>query len=64
MDDKIIELIRKQIHVKQSQLADALASGAAKDYAQYQFICGEIRGLTAVEMYLQDLVKHLETSDE
>jgi len=64
MDDKIVDIIKKQIHVKQAQLADALASGAAKDYAQYQFICGEIRGLTAVEMYLQDLVKHMETSDE
>ena len=64
MDDKIIELIKKQIHIKQSQLADALASGAAKDYAQYQFICGEIRGLTAVEMYLIDLAKNLEQFDE
>jgi len=64
MDDKIIELIKKQIHLKQAQLAEALASGGAKDFAQYQFICGEIRGLAAVEMYLQDLAKHLETSDE
>ena len=64
MDDKIIEAVIKHIRVKQAQLADALASGAAKDYTQYQFICGEIRGLTVVEMYIQDLVKHLETSDD
>lgn len=60
----ILDVVTKQVRDKKAQLADALAGNAAKDYAQYQFICGEIRGLTAVEMYLLDLAKNMEQFDE
>jgi hypothetical protein len=43
----------------------ALVGGLeAKDYAEYKYLCGEIRGLTAVEMYLQNLAKNLEQIDD
>ena len=64
MDNNIIDVVLRQIRDKQAQLAEALASRAAKNYEEYQFICGEIRGLTAVEMYLMDLAKNLEQFDE
>lgn len=64
MDSKIIDVVLRQIRDKKAQLAEALASRAAKNYEEYQFICGEIRGLTAVEMYLNDLAKNLEQIDE
>ena len=62
--EKVIEIILKQLRERRVQLTDAIANGSAKDYAEYKFLCGEIRGLTAVEMYLQTLAKNLEYNDE
>jgi hypothetical protein len=60
----IIEAALKEIRERRSQLSDALANKAAKTYDEYQFICGEIRGLSAVEIYLIDLAKNLEQNDD
>jgi hypothetical protein len=43
--DKTLEVLLKQYRDKRSQIADAVSSGAAKDYAEYRALCGEIRGL-------------------
>jgi hypothetical protein len=60
----IIEAALKEIRERRSQLSDALANKAAKTYDEYQFICGEIRGLSAVEIYLVDLAKNMEQNDD
>lgn len=60
----VIEAILHEIRARQSQLSDALANSAAKNFEEYKFICGEIRGLTAVETYLIDLAKRMEQSDD
>jgi hypothetical protein len=60
----IIEAALKEIRERRTQLSDALANKAAKTYDEYQFICGEIRGLSAVEIYLVDLAKNLEQNDD
>ena len=60
----IIEAALKEIRERRAQLSDALANKAAKTYDEYQFICGEIRGLTAVEIYLVDLAKTMEHDDD
>lgn len=62
--DKTLEILLKQFRDKRSQLADAVSSGAAKDFAEYRALCGEIRGLLTAESYLTDLAKNLENSDE
>ena len=64
MMDKLIGVLLDEVRRKQAQLAGAVASGSAKDYAQYMYLCGEIRGLTAVEMYLLDLAKNMEQLDD
>jgi uncharacterized protein YukE len=61
---KVIQAALKELRERRAQLSDALANKAAKSFDEYQFICGEIRGLTAVEMYLVDLAKNLEHDDE
>ena len=58
------EVLLVQHRSKRIQIADALANGAAKDYAEYRAMCGEIRGLLAAEMHVQDLAKHLENNDD
>jgi hypothetical protein len=62
--DKTLEVLLKQYKDKRSQIADAVSSGAAKDYAEYRALCGEIRGLLTAESYLLDLAKNLENADD
>jgi hypothetical protein len=62
--DKTLEVLLKQYKDKRSQLADAVSSGAAKDYAEYRALCGEIRGLLTAESYLLDLAKNLENAND
>lgn len=64
MMDQTLEVLLRQYRDKRSQLADAVSSASAKDYAEYRAICGEIRGLLTAESYLLDLAKNLENSDE
>ena len=62
--DTTLEVLLRQYKDKRNQLADAISSGAAKDFAEYRALCGEIRGLLIAESYLTDLAKNLENSDE
>ena len=61
---RAIEAALKELRERRTQLSDALANRAAGTFDEYQFICGEIRGLTAVEIYLVDLAKNLEHDDD
>ena len=62
--DKTLEVLLKQYKDKRNQIANAVSSGAAKDYAEYRALCGEIRGLLTAESYLLDLAKNLENADD
>jgi hypothetical protein len=54
----------KQVRDKRDQIVEAVANNAAKDFADYQKLCGEIRGLSLAEGYILDLAKKMEFSDE
>jgi hypothetical protein len=60
----IVEAALKEIRTRRTQLSDGLGNSSAKNFEEYKFICGEIRGLTAVETYLVDLAKHMEHFDD
>jgi hypothetical protein len=62
--DTTLEVLSKQYQSKRMQIVQALSSGAAKDYAEYRAMCGEVRGLLTAEIYIEDLAKHLETDDD
>ena len=62
--DKTLEVLLKQYRDKRNQIAEAVSSGAAKDYAEYRALCGEIRGLLTAESYLLDLAKNLENAND
>jgi hypothetical protein len=64
MGDKIIEVVLHELRERRAQLSDAIARNGAKTFEDYKFMCGEIRGLTAVESYLLDLAKNMEQFDE
>ena len=58
------EVIIKEIDEQVRNLEEHLGTGTAKDYAEYQNICGKISGLLSVRRYVQDLQKNMENSDE
>lgn len=62
--DKTLEVLVEQVREKRQQIVDAVSTSAAKDYAEYQRLCGEIRGLSLAEGYILDLMKRLEFSDD
>jgi hypothetical protein len=62
--DKTLEIIKHSINEKQAQIAHAMSSGAAKDYAEYRGMCGEIRGLSLAEGYILDLADQMERNND
>jgi|TARA_R110000868_G_scaffold58836_5_gene181072 hypothetical protein len=62
--DKLVDLLVQDIDNKVDQLQDALGSFAAKDFAEYSKMCGEIKGLLTARQYMTDLTRNLEHSDE
>jgi hypothetical protein len=62
--DKTLEVLLKQVRDKREQIVEAVSNSAAKDYSEYQKLCGEIRGLSITEGFILDLAKKMEFSDE
>lgn len=62
--DRVVDLLKQDIDKKVTQLHEALGSFAAKDFAEYSKMCGEIKGLLTARQYMTDLTRNLENSDE
>lgn len=57
----ILDEIEKHI----AQLEEFLGSGAAKDYTHYREVVGQIRGLRATALYVQELSRaYLENDND
>jgi hypothetical protein len=59
-----IEAAIKELRERRTQLSEAVANRAASTFDEYQYMCGEIRGLTTIEIYLLDLAKRMEHEDD
>lgn len=57
-------VVLNEIESRRDAIAQALVSGAAKDFPEYKSMCGEIRGLSLAHSYITDLVRKLEQSDD
>jgi hypothetical protein len=64
LDNEILELLTSKLEDRKKNLIEFLCDGAAKDYAEYKNLCGEIRGLTAAQMETKDLVRKLKELDD
>ena len=64
MIDKYLELIVQKLNEQVRSLEESLGGGVAKDYAEYQNVCGQIKGLLSVRFEILDLKQRLENSDE
>lgn len=50
-----LDVIKQKIRQKLNELADDLALGSAKDYAEYRHLTGIVAGLALVERDIIDL---------
>ena len=57
-------VVLKDIEERREDIAQVLVDGAAKDYAEYRSLCGEIRGLSQAHMYITDLVRKMEQNED
>jgi hypothetical protein len=64
MLEKALEHLTSQIDEKILRLQESLASGVAKDYAEYQRMCGEIQGLLTARLNTTDLKRNIEEIDD
>ena len=62
--DKTLEVLLEQVRGKRGQIVEAVSNNAAKDYSEYQKLCGVIQGLAIAERHLLDLAEKVEKSDE
>lgn len=62
--DKNLEYLLGEYKDRMQMLQDALARGSCKDYEEYKYACGQLRGLEAACSIIVDLQKRMENSDE
>jgi hypothetical protein len=58
------DYLSSQLREEMEAVKESLAAGAAKDYAEYQNLCGKIRGLLTAQSKLNDLKERMDDSDE
>lgn len=61
--DAIELLLSKNAEERESKTG-YLVGGSAKDYAEYQHVCGVIRGLDLADAHLHALAKRMQTDDD
>lgn len=59
-----LDVVVKEIDENVTAIKDFMALGNLKGFEEYVKLCGEIRGLLAVRVYISDLKHNLENSDE
>jgi hypothetical protein len=64
MATTVFDVLTRDIEEKRETIARALIDGAARDYAEYKSMCGEIRGLSVAHAYINDLVRRMEQDDD
>ena len=55
MIDKYLEHLVQKLNDQIKSLEESLGGGAAKDYAEYQYVCGQIKGLLTARFEMSDL---------
>ena len=58
------DYLSSQLREEMDAVKESLAAGSAKDYAEYQHLCGKIRGLLVAQSKLNDLKERMEDSNE
>lgn len=63
MEDRVLTHLLSKVSERIEQLTESLADGNAKDFAEYRYLCGTIRGLSHAQSEIQDLVRRIREID-
>ena len=63
-EEKILQHLLKELKEREASLSKSICDGAARDHAEYRYLCGQIQGLGFAQMTISDLVRKLESFDE
>jgi hypothetical protein len=64
MDSQVLDLLSKKYTEEIRAIEESLGAGAAKDYAEYQNLCGVIRGLLTAQREINDLLRRVKEHDD
>ena len=59
-----IEFLISKLNEEQKAISESLVEGNAKDFAHYQYLCGQSRGLLIAHSIIKDLASTLEQDDD
>jgi hypothetical protein len=63
MMDRNLEFLLSEYKDRMQMLQEALAHGNCKDFEEYRYICGQLRGLESACLIITDLEQRMEHSD-
>ena len=63
-EQRLFEVFQKYIRDRLNETADAIATGSAQNFAEYQKMVGIIEGLALAERELLDFVEALKKGQE
>lgn len=64
MDTQVLEYLNKKYTEEVRSIEESLGAGVAKDYAEYQNLCGVIRGLLTAQREINDLLRKVKDYDD
>lgn len=64
MDSQALTYLRDRLQEEVKSVEESLAQGVAKDYAEYQNLCGVIRGLLTAQREINDLLRKVKDYDD
>jgi hypothetical protein len=62
--ENTLEILMSQLEEERNRLHENLGEGGPKDFAEYKFTVGVVRGLHIAQSLISDLAKHMEQDDE
>jgi hypothetical protein len=62
-DHQALVLVQKEIRKMRQDREEFINSGRAKDFADYQHVCGVILGLSHADIIINDLVRKIDNDD-
>ena len=64
MTETVFSVLKKKVDEDIEMLTVALASGQAENYAEYRYMCGQIRGLMTAHVHHDTLLRSQMEDDD
>ena len=63
-EKQVLELLNQKLQERVFNVSESLRKGSAKDFAEYQSLCGVVRGLELAQMEINDLLRRLKEHED